>query len=102
MARVYLKPHETKRIVDEAVTVLMNAADTDDVLWSTRMTGQDSEEAEGSGYIAGYRDALAAVQRLLTHGDADTLTEYVEHMREEMREWQAEVEEIDPGPHFWN
>lgn len=84
-----------------AAQLLSNAADTDEVYWSTLAVGQDSDEAEASGYLAGYCAAIGAVQQLLVHNDAATLTGYLEQARETMREQQERVDEEDPGPHFW-
>jgi hypothetical protein len=103
--RAYLKPHEVKRLVDEAANTLDVAVDTDTVRWEVQGTGQDSEEAENSGYLMGYRDALMAVQRIVNHGDASPLTHYVEHLRDEIRDWQQEAEDTAPEwtpSFFWN
>jgi hypothetical protein len=102
--RAYLKPHEIKRVVDDAAHTLDVAVDTENMLWEVRATGQDTEEAETSGYMAGYRDALMAVQRIVNHGDASFLSQYVASLRDdEIPEWRREAEEIDPEyPFFWN
>ena len=97
-----MQAHEIKRLVDDSVTVLIDACDTDDVYWSTFQIGQDSEEAEASGYLAGYRDALTAIQRLVGHFDPSFLTAYVEVVNETMRDTQQRVDEFDPEEvHFW-
>lgn len=93
---------EMKVLIDDAVTLMIEACDTDDVLWETRATGQDTEEAESSGMLVGYKEALEAVQRLLNHGDAGPLKERLKLAREEMQDAQQEVEEAKPGEiHFW-
>lgn len=98
----HFSPAQRKVLVDDAVTLMIEACDTDDVLWETRATGQDTEEAEASGMLVGYKEALEAVQRLLNHGDAGPLRERLALVREEMLDAQQEVEEAKPGEiHFW-
>ncbi len=101
--RLKVKAHEVKAHVDDAVQVLLDACDTDQVLWSARGYGRDVDAMEDSGYLQGYRDALSAVQRLVGHGDATTLTTYLGHVRDNMREAQVQVEDATPGDvHFWS
>lgn len=98
-----MQAHEKKTLMDDAFTTLDNACDTDSVYWETLAVGQDSSEAEASGYLMGYRDALSAMQALWTHDQREPLAEWVKQVGVDMREQQATVEEQLPDEtFFWN
>lgn len=93
-----MRLREAKPILSDAVDVLINACETDEEYWSKLMTGQDSLDAEESGHLMGYRDALIAVGQLLVHNDASGLTGYVENAREVMKVQEERIrEEAEDG-----
>jgi hypothetical protein len=110
------------QIIGTAISVLEEAIATDDNYWEQYGQGQNAEEAEASGYLVGYRDALSAVHTLVAHSDASTLAGYLgsitdlmiekrqdrlEYLRGELRaerisygelaELQSLAEYIEPG-----
>lgn len=78
--------------IRQAAEALHQAYDTDEEYWSELMCGQDTEEAEASGYLGGYRDALEAVGQLLA-GNSDTLAGFVASTKETAAEQLAELAE---------
>lgn len=86
------KLHEAIALVNTGVTTLENMEGVDSEYWELLATGQDSEEAEDSGYISGYGAALQAVQRALVHYDFQPLQSYIEDCQYTMSE---RLDEID-------
>lgn len=91
----------TEELVRNAASALRDACDTDEVYWEALAVGQDSEDAESSGYLMGYRDALEAVI-LAFRGDMDTLAKYTDDVRDTTGDRQHDVETMAEGPFFWD
>lgn len=66
------------QVIGKAIEVVEDAVEADESYWSEIATGQDTEEAEHSGYLVGYRDALSAVHALVAHNDETTLRVYLD------------------------
>lgn len=58
------------RAIADAIEQAERQRDADDNYWADLMTGQDSEEAEASGYLVGYAAGLRDAARLLLRQDA--------------------------------
>ncbi len=84
---------DTTKVIASALDVLLDAVNTDDDYWGELGVGQDSGEAENSGYLAGYRDALSAVHTLIAYGDVTTLNGYLDSIKETMEEQREEIGE---------
>ena len=82
---------ERRELIEEAHTDLIDASHTDDRYWETLACGQDTEEAEASGYLNGYRDALAAIVELMFHGHPETLTSFAAEAQENAKQQRAEL-----------
>ena len=77
------------RELREAADLLSEACDVDDEYWSALAIGQNSEEAEASGYLIGFRDALNV---LAVNGDLDG---YLDAVKDRMAEQREEITELE-------
>lgn len=77
--------------IQEAAHVLAEAVDLDTDYWAWQNVAQDSQEAEDSGYLMGYRDALAACDLFIRLGLEEPLKSYVETVKETNQERQREM-----------
>lgn len=85
--------NRTAAAIEDAAMIAAQAVDADDERWARLAVGQDTEEAESSGYIVGYRDAIANVREALKTGDPELLTTYTDGLRDDMEAWRKEAEE---------
>lgn len=77
--------------IQHAAAVLVEAVDVDTDWWAWQCVAQDSQEAEDSGYLMGYRDALAACDLAMRLGKTDILSQYVESVSETTKERVEEM-----------
>lgn len=77
---------------EQAHAELVRACDLDDEYWTLLACGQDTEEAESSGYLVGYRDALAAV--IEAPSSPGTITGYAESVKASSDAIAKEIEEM--------
>lgn len=68
--------YTVQAVLTEAIKTLGAAIEQDGTYWETLACGQDTEQAEATGALTGYSDALEAVEKLL-RGDTETIDSYV-------------------------
>lgn len=69
--------------IDAAVKHIQDLVDEDDEYWSDLACGQDTEEAEASGYLVGQIAGLLAARAILVGEDPNQHLDTYSHKREE-------------------
>lgn len=80
---------QAKDLLTQAIDATDAAIEADDDYWTRLACGQDTEEAEASGSLAGHLDALRAARKALDY-DFSELLGIIAGMRE-LAEERAEV-----------
>lgn len=79
------------RKLGQGIAILEAAIEADNDYWEAVAIGQNTEQAESSGYLVGFRDALSAVHTAFAYSDISTLENYLASVQDLAAEQLEEI-----------